>query len=448
MNLRYAILAPALLTTAMATYIMAAPSPGPLSEATAQPPAVATQPSSPTASGTPSTGPPPTSTPTPDVPNTLPAGLTGQLTYRTGLEFVTVGFPDAAVLSRVPVPVSKPGEVSADGQWRAQTGCDAPGPSGAATCHLELTAVDGRSRTLDVNAEPRWAPTGHALALRVIRDGASTLAVIDDPASDAPRSLVPDALCRADAPCPVLAVGGFAWASDGKSLIVAVGDELSDEAQGGVIARIGLDGSRYSVLALTSGVPPYLYASPHGDRYAYTALHPLGWQLYVLDASAGTVVFSDEMGSDGPNATPVSVPPDVKGPMYIAWSPDGSKLAFGEGFEPPYAMKIVDVMSGVVRRTEFPDGYPGEIKWSPDSTRLAVSTYNIGRTHHESYVVDPETGVARDVLSGCVIVWSPDGRFLAIHGERDPGVIIADVATLQHSQLTDVAGDAPIAWVQ
>jgi hypothetical protein len=61
-------------------------------------------------------------------------------------------------------------------------------------------------------------------------------------------------------------------------------------------------------------------------------------------------------------------------------------------------------------------------------------------------VVDPATGVARDVLSGCVIVWSPDSRFLAIHGEREPGIAIADVETLQHAQLTHTPGDTPLRW--
>jgi hypothetical protein len=50
------------------------------------------------------------------------------------------------------------------------------------------------------------------------------------------------------------------------------------------------------------------------------------------------------------------------------------------------------------------------------------------------------------VLSGCVIVWSPDSRFLAIHGEREPGIAIADVETLQHAQLTHTPGDTPLRW--
>ena len=87
-------------------------------------------------------------------------------------------------------------------------------------------------------------------------------------------------------------------------------------------------------------------------------------------------------------------------------------------------------------RTEFPFGYPGEIKWSPDGTKLAVSTYDVERTRHESYVVDPATGVATHLLSGCVIVWSHDSRFLAVHGEPDPGISIVDVMTGEQGKVS------------
>jgi Tol biopolymer transport system component len=152
------------------------------------------------------------------------------------------------------------------------------------------------------------------------------------------------------------------------------------------------------------------------------------------------------MGSDPAGTAPPVVTPAVKGPMYVAWSPDGTRLAFGGGIEAPYTMTIVDLVSGAAAWTQFAEGYPGEIKWSPDGTQVAVSTYDADRTRHEVYIVDPATGASRHVSSGCVIVWSPDGRFLAQHIEREPGLAIVDIATGEYGFLTREQFDTPMAW--
>jgi Tol biopolymer transport system component len=99
-----------------------------------------------------------------------------------------------------------------------------------------------------------------------------------------------------------------------------------------------------------------------------------------------------------------------------------------------------------VARTQFPSGYPGEIKWSPDGTSIAVSTYDVNRTHHETWAVDPATGAGRHIMDGCVIVWSPDSRFLAVHGEDRPGIAIIDATSGERMQLTSDPADVPISW--
>lgn len=378
------------------------------------------------------TAPPATSTPS--APSTDPLGsrLSGKLTYRTADELVTVQFPAGDEVTHVPVPPANE-EVSADGEWRARSDCTEHG------CSFQLTGADGAPRTFDAGAgaELRWSPTGHALAVKAyLGPGGSDLEVIEDPGADEPR-----VIAGSDMPRAVRArqVGGFAWTADGDGLIAAIGD-----AGGGVLVKLGLEGEEDS-LAKLSGLPPFLYASPDGGRYAYTVDHPLGWRLYVYDAAGRSVIFSGAMGSDGPGGTPVSTRPDVKSPMYIAWSPDGTKLAFGGGFEPPYVMTTVDVASGVAVKTHFAEGYPGEIKWSPDGSRMAVSTYSPDRSRHEVYIVAPASGVARHVFSGCLIVWSPDGRFLASHVEKQPGVWVIDADTGERAQVTSGAASA-VRW--
>ena len=126
--------------------------------------------------------------------------------------------------------------------------------------------------------------------------------------------------------------------------------------------------------------------------------------------------------------------------------PDGTRLSFGGGYEPPYSMTTLNIANGTEVRTVFTNGYPGEIRWNAGGTLIAVSTYDTLRTHHETHVVDPASGVSRHLLDGCVIVWSPDGRFLAVHGETEPGIAVVDVHTGEHGQLTHASSDAPLRW--
>jgi len=367
----------------------------------------------------------------------LPDGASGVLTYRHLGEVVRVQLPGAVELSRAPASAATPGQTSADGLWRADSHCvDEP----CTASELLLTGPDSVVRVIRVERwvdRLEWSPTGHKLAVRVGRDAGSELVVIDDPAVAEPRGVAGMGTGN-----PYRrSVGGFTWAADGRSLYVASGDY-----SGGMIDRIGLDGGVQG-LHKTAGLPPYLYPSPARDRFAYTAQHPLGWQIYVYDAAANDIIFSGNMGSDGPGGQPVTIAPgEQKGPMYIAWSPDGTKLAFGGGFAPPYVMTTIDVESGAAVKTEFPHGYPGEIKWNAGGSMVAVSTYDPGRTRHETYAVDPATGAARHLLSGCTIVWSPDGRFLAVHGETEPGIAIVDVTSGAYGHLTRELWDTPAAW--
>ena len=440
MNVPYALIAPALLTAATVTYVVTGSGPHLPRDAAAEPGTTLSETATSMAADSPTPLPThePASTPTRDLPDALPDGVSGSLTYRTGHELVTVAFPSMDT-SREPDPGVTPGDVSADGLWREQTSSCAPGTS----CYFEFFSADGAQHTTvllaDYPGQPKWSLQGHTLAFATTPYGAPAarnLVVIDDPASPKPRVLPGDP--RIDAPN----ITDFAWMADGRSLLVARGD-----ATHAALFQTDILSGDERPIAKLSELPNFLYPSPDHSQFAFTGSSAAGWHLYVFDpARPFDVRDLGPMGSDGPGATPVPSVPDVKGPMYVAWSPDSTRLAFGGGFEPPYFMTTVDVRSGRTVRTEFPDGYPGEIKWSPDGTRLAVSSYNIPRTHHESYLVDPATGAATDVLAGCVIVWSPDSRFLAIHGEKTPGVAIADVVTLQHAQLTNVVGDTPLRW--
>jgi Tol biopolymer transport system component len=201
------------------------------------------------------------------------------------------------------------------------------------------------------------------------------------------------------------------------------------------------------VVAAVDEVPIYWYRSPDGLRYAFTtSASGEGWHMQLYDRETRAVIDLGPMGSDGPDGVPIEARPDQKSAIDVQWSWDGRWLAFGGGLEPPYTMTVVNVDTRAKATATFSEGYAGEILWSPDRMRLAVSTYDPERTRHEIYIVDPATGAARYLASGCHIVWSPDGRFLAYRGEATQGIGIVDVESGAVGHVTSGAADFPMSW--
>jgi Tol biopolymer transport system component len=380
-----------------------------------------------------------TNTPRPPTPTATPfpgefqlEGLSGTLTYQsTGL--VSVEFPSGKVVESRELPSSL--RTSSDGAWRENLVCREHGG-----CSVSFTPVQGGRGTelageYNTTAGTRWHPLSRAYAISDgdANDGpAKRIFVIQD---------VADPVARLAYEAGDANINSFEWFGD--ALLVSESAGVSTD-----IRVIGMSGAASTVASFDT-VVPYFHPSTDGQTFAFAASDPDGWRLLTIDAAGGEVVDRGAMGSDGPGGVPVPDPPDGgKGPMYIAWSPEGSRLAFGGGFEPPYTMTVVDLSSGGVARTEFASGYPGEMRWSPDGTQLAVSTYDVERTHHETWVVDPAVGAGVHLMNGCIIVWSPDSRFLAVHGEDVPGIAIVETATGARMQLTANSTDTPLLWTE
>jgi hypothetical protein len=373
--------------------------------------------------------PPPTNTPRPSPtaipPSAVPEGTTGLLTYRTGSEAVTV---DMATLTQRARTLHQPDESAAQraGYASIERQCDDTG------CTLVVAYPNGTSsehRFASTGWE-EWSPDGSALAIGVVAlDGRSQVLVLD---GGEPRALVETAGEIIEA---------FSWLDGG--VLAALAD-----TRGTRLVVFDADGRGRDIAFVPVRVS-YFYRSPDSSKYVFTQAAPDGWQLWMYDAATDAVTSLGNMGSDPSGTTPPtdSSPEGGKGgPMYVAWSPDGTQIAYGGGFTPPYVMTIVDITAGGAVHTAFPAGYPGEIHWSPDGTSVAVSTYDLERRHHETWTVDPNTGAGVHLMNGCVIVWSPDSRFLAVHGEDRPGIAIVDVVTRERGQLTHAPHDAPLSW--
>jgi WD40 repeat protein len=96
----------------------------------------------------------------------------------------------------------------------------------------------------------------------------------------------------------------------------------------------------------------------------------------------------------------------------IDWSPDGNLIAAGTGPR----LRIWDVSTGTLVHSLERRGWVRDIRFSPDGTLLAVGSY-ITYGLDSAVIVDPLKGVVLHVLKGSsytpAVAWSPDGMKLA-----------------------------------
>jgi TolB protein len=251
-------------------------------------------------------------------------------------------------------------------------------------------------------SKPSWSPDGSRIAYL----DRGRIVLIDGDGSD-PRSILEPFDGNTEFSRPT-------WSPDGEHLAFSATVFLGDEdrcqeleclrflrswifvvdADGGGLHRI----TRGEV---SDGYPAW---SPDGASIAFVRFvvptdperfpdPPQIWSITPLGTEARPLVTLGEMG-----------------PSDLAWSPDGSSIAFattaGE-------VAIADVASGRVRtlvrsrvtlRHPFANGTPG---WSPDSNRLAFS-----RSHEDGtdlYVVSAEGGRPRKLTAGAEPSWQPTG---------------------------------------
>jgi Tol biopolymer transport system component len=189
------------------------------------------------------------------------------------------------------------------------------------------------------------------------------------------------------------------------ALIAFVNEDQAGSALG--IATMHPDGS--SVVSLTASGTDYAPAwSPDGAKIAF---------LRGLPCAPGpscSHVFT--MNADGSGVTDI-LPGDAgTAPTWIAWKPDGSRIAFTGTYQNTSGLYVMDpdgshvalVLAGV------PRDHPS---WSPDGARIAVA--GVVEVNVHVYVVNADgTGLAR-LTSGYADygpAWKPDGTRIVYVG--------------------------------
>jgi Tol biopolymer transport system component len=150
--------------------------------------------------------------------------------------------------------------------------------------------------------------------------------------------------------------------------------------------------------------------SPDGSRIAFVRFRGGNADIYVMNANGSEVV---RLTRDGANSAP-------------AWSPDGRKIAFARAAPGNTDIYVMDPDgSNVTNLTNDPllESAPA---WSPDGSRIAFSAYVSppGPVHIYTMGADgtSRTKITDSELDDGSPAWSPDGRSIAF--VRDSGSII------------------------
>ncbi|TMC77127.1 MAG: hypothetical protein E6J15_04515, partial [Chloroflexi bacterium] len=229
------------------------------------------------------------------------------------------------------------------------------------------------------------------------------------------------------------------WSPDAKQIAFLRdrgGDERFD------IWLVDRDGEHERNLTSEPGVMHRDIAwSPDGTKLAYTAnAAGMGkaFAVHVIDATTG----AKRALTDG-----------TRDDFQPQWSPDGTLLVFWSRREPVRTnadLHVVASSGGETTRLDTRGGKDGEStdpRWSPDGTRVSFTTDIRGR-HEVAIGTYAEREIGRvermtdSIYDEYGAVWRPDGRALAYLHNEDAAVSLRRVFTVSHADhaVSDIPG--------
>ena len=198
----------------------------------------------------------------------------------------------------------------------------------------------------------------------------------------------------------------------GRLLFVRVGNGLQD------IYAMNLNGQHLDQLTTSFAFEDWPSWSPDTTHIVYMSNQrsdstiPVHYHLFV-------------MGADGSNATQLTFGDSVDS-YQPAWSPDGTKIAFGSNKDGNGEIYLMDPNgTNIVRLTNDPaeDGQP---VWSPDGAKIAFATIRDG--NNEIYVMSANgsgpVNLTNHAGSDLAPAWSPDGTKIAFQSDRETNVAV------------------------
>jgi Tol biopolymer transport system component len=175
--------------------------------------------------------------------------------------------------------------------------------------------------------------------------------------------------------------------------------------------------------------------------YAHYPIGRIFGNLHLLDIARGIHV---QIASGIPLVQP------------LAWSPDGTQLAFAELDGNDYEIYLLDLMqhrpdgrrARPLTENEDQDLHPA---WSPDGSQVVFQAFRGG--HYDLYAVNVRNGHETQLNDQqdyeYAPVWSPDGRYIAYAGipaGRGYGLYALDLMTMRVSYLADLPERSYAVW--
>jgi len=202
------------------------------------------------------------------------------------------------------------------------------------------------------------------------------------------------------------------WSPDGTK--VAFVSDFTDKGHGERNVFVMQPGEKYDPANLATRITSYssgakqiadLAWSPDGSRIAYTRGNNAGDDsVWVVNAD-GTSVFPLEIGGTGAK-------------RYPSWSPDSSKIAYAVVKNAPEQIYIAPSTGGI--GTPLANGVGHEPNWSPNGARIAFDGYQGGKNfgYVDLHVVTPDGSGTPLIVPGpftewTFSAWSPDSGRIA-----------------------------------
>jgi len=237
------------------------------------------------------------------------------------------------------------------------------------------------------------------------------------------------------------------------------------------------DGRNVAFMSTVNGLPELFVGDTDGRAIAKLdigaipmsfAFDPVGQRLLVVGAQAfdGSYAGLYLIDQDGTHLQTLIEPtPDAQVHSRIAWSPDGSRIAYAR-FEPGFVagdrggeaarkdlrihIRATDGSSDIMIGEEDGPWWEAPKEWSPDGHRLLIER-SLGDTYgaaimdidgHEPDVVPPFRS-----MDDWFEAWSPDGTMILV----TPGVVatVADGPNGLPQQLWDArtGEERPVSWI-